>query len=92
MKLPHHGSTRNVTKNIFDEVTCSNFIISTKKNEKYYFPNKETIAKLIRYRERADKAINVYFNYQESLDVLGITAEELTENNINLNVCNEFNF
>lgn len=38
MKLPHHGSTRNVTKNIFDEVTCSNFIISTKKNEKYYFP------------------------------------------------------
>lgn len=92
MKLPHHGSTRNVTKNILDEVTCSNFIISTKKNEKYYFPNKETIAKLIRYRERADKAINVYFNYQESLDVLGITAEELTENNINLNVCNEFNF
>lgn len=92
MKLPHHGSTRNVTKNILDEVTCSNFIISTKKNKKYYFPNKETIAKLIRYRERADKAINVYFNYQESLDVLGITAEELTKNNINLIVCNEFNF
>ena len=92
MRLPHHGSARNVTKNILDEVTCSNFIISTKKNENYYFPNKETIAKLIRYRERADKAINVYFNYQESLDVLGITAEELTENNINLNVCNEFNF
>lgn len=92
MKLPHHGSTRNFTKNILDEVTCSNFIISTKKNKKYYFPNKETIAKLIRYRESADKAINVYFNYQESLDVLGITADELTENNINLNVCNEFNF
>lgn len=64
----------------------------TKKNNKYYFPNKETIAKLIRYRDSADKAINVYFNYQESLDVLGITAEELTENNIDLNVCNEFNF
>lgn len=92
MKLPHHGSTRNVTKNILNEVTCSNFIISTKKNNKYYFSNKETIAKLIRYRDSADKAINVYFNYQESLDVLGITAEELTENNINLNVCNEFNF
>lgn len=92
MKLPHHGSTRNVTKNILNEVICSYFIISTKKNNKYYFPNKETIAKLIRYRERADKAISVYFNYQESLDVLGITAEELTENNINLNVCNEFNF
>ena len=92
MKLPHHGSTRNITKNIFDEIACSNFIISTKKNEKYYFPNKETIAKLIRYRERAEKAINVYFNYQESLNVLGITAEELTAYNINLNMCNEINF
>ena len=90
MKLPHHGSTRNVTKNIIDEIKCSNFIISTKKNKKYYFPNKETIAKLIRYRESADKAINVYFNYQESLDILGITADELKKNNINLNVCNGF--
>ena len=92
MKLPHHGSVRNVTKSILDEVTCSNFVISTKKNKKYCFPNKETIAKLIRYRECADKTINVYFNYHESLDVLGITADELTENIINLNVCNEFNF
>ncbi len=90
MKLPHHGSTRNVTKNIIDEIKCSNFIISTKKNKKYYFPNKETIAKLIRYRESSDKAINVYFNYQESLDILGITADELKNNNINLNVCNGF--
>lgn len=92
MKLPHHGSTRNITKNILDEVICSNFIISTKKNKKYYFPNKETIAKLVRYRKSEDKTINIYFNYQESLDVLGITAEELKENNIYLNVCNEFNF
>lgn len=92
MKLPHHGSVRNVTKSILNEVTCSNFIISTKKNKKYCFPNKETIAKLICYRECADKTINVYFNYYESLDVLGITADELTENNINLDVCNEFNF
>lgn len=92
MKLPHHGSTRNVTKNILDAVTCSDFIISTKKNKKYRFPNKETIAKLLRYRKCADKAINVYFNYQDSLDVLGITADELMENNINLNVCNEFVF
>ena len=92
MKLPHHGSTRNVTKNILDEVVCSNFIISTNKNNKYYFPNKETIAKLIRYRESTDVTINIYFNYQESLDVLGITTEELIKNNINIAVCNEFNF
>ena len=62
------------------------------ENNKYYFPNKETIAKLIRYRESTDVTINIYFNYQESLDVLGITTEELIKNNINIAVCNEFNF
>ncbi len=92
MKLPHHGSTRNITKIILDEIECSNFVISTKVNKKYCFPNKETIAKLICYRKCTNEATNVYFNYQESLDVLGITADELIENNINLNVCNEFNF
>lgn len=37
MKLPHHGSTRNITKRVLDEVICSNFVISTKKNKKYFF-------------------------------------------------------
>ncbi len=92
MKLPHHGSTRNVTQDIFNEVICPNFIISTKKNNRYFFPNKETIAKLIFYRECADKTINVYFNYQESRDVLGMTSDELIKYNINLNVSNEFDF
>lgn len=90
MKPPRHGGTRNVTKNILDAVTCSDFIISTEKDKEYCFPNKETIARLLRYKKCADEAINVYFNYQDSLDVLGIAADELTGNNVSLNVCNEF--
>lgn len=90
MKLPHHGSQRNVTKKICTEIDCSNFVISTKVNNKYCSPHKETIAKLICYRNNTDETINVYFNYQESLDILGITEEELENNNIKLSACCEF--
>lgn len=91
MKLPHHGSMRNLTKEIMKEARCANYVISTNVNNKYCFPHKETIAKLINYRNRAED-LNVYFNYKDSLDVLGITEEEQKKNNINLAVCHEFCF
>ena len=91
LKLPHHGSMRNITKSIVSEIECSNFVVSTKVNRKYCFPNKETVAKLICYRSKADETINIWFNYQESLEILGITEKEQEENNIKLNACHEFN-
>ena len=91
MKLPHHGSMRNITKEIMTEVKCVNYVISTNVNNKYCFPHKETIAKLINYRNRTED-LNVYFNYKDSLDVLCITEEEQKKNNINLAVCREFSF
>lgn len=90
MKLPHHGSLRNVTKDIISEIRCSNYIISTNVNKKYCFPNKETVAKLISYRNPSEKTISVFFNYQESLKILNITEEEQAEKNINLTVRREF--
>ena len=90
MKLPHHGSVCNITKSIFSEIECSNFIVSTNVNKKYCFPNKEAIAKLICYRNHNDDTINVYFNYQESLEVLGITETEQVDYNIKLAVGCEF--
>lgn len=90
MKLPHHGSLRNVTKEIVSEIKCSNYIISTNVNRNYCFPNKETIAKLISYRNHSENTIRVNFNYQESLEILSITQEEQVEKNINLTVCREF--
>ena len=65
-------------------------MISTNVNKKYSFPNKWTIAKLICYRRNAEETINVYFNYQESLDVLGITEEEKLMYNIKLDYRCEF--
>ena len=90
MKLPHHGSTRNITKEIINEIDSQNFVISTKKNNKYGFPQKETIAKLISYRNGEEKAINVYFNYEDALDALGITEEEQNDYKIKLSICRGF--
>ena len=72
------------------EIECSDFVISTNVNKKYSFPNKWTIAKLICYRRNAEETINVYFNYQETFDVLGITEEEQLKYNIKLDCCREF--
>lgn len=91
MKLPHHGSVRNITKGIMAEIDCFKFVISTNVNRKYLFPNKETIAKLICYRKTVDETINVYFNYQDSLNVLNITEKEQSEYNIKLIDRCEFN-
>lgn len=91
MKLPHHGSVRNITKDIMAEIDCSNFVISTNVNKKYLLPNKETIAKLISYRKAEDETVNVYFNYQDALNVLNITEKEQSEYNIKLIDRCEFN-
>lgn len=90
MKLPHHGSFRNITKRLLSEIACSNFIVSTNVNMKYFYPHKETIAKLISYRTKAEETVNVFFNYQEALNVLNLTEEEQAENNIKLSVSHEF--
>lgn len=90
MKLPHHGSVRNITKDLMAEMKCSNFVISTSVNKKYLFPNKETIAKLICYRDSEAETISVSFNYRESLNVLNITEKEKADYNIKLTDCREF--
>lgn len=90
MKLPHHGSLRNITKELLSEIDCSNFIVSTNVNMQYGFPHKEAIAKLISYRNEAAETVNVFFNYKEAHDVLGLTEEEQAENNLKLTVSHEF--
>jgi len=92
MKLPHHGSKRNITRSIFSEIECKKFVISTNVNRRYCFPHKEAIAKIICYRNKLDERDEIYFNYRESLNILGITEEEQNNYNIKLEVCNEFNF
>lgn len=83
IKLPHHGSNRNITKNIIEKINCDCFLVSTDGNNNK-LPNKKTFLKVIKFLNRDKDEINFIFNYSTVIDLLGITAEEIKNYNIKL--------
>ena len=65
VKLSHHGSKRNISREMLDLIDCRNFIISS--NGYKNLPNKETIALIADhyYDEDKENPVNFYFNYDE---------------------------
>jgi beta-lactamase superfamily II metal-dependent hydrolase len=57
VKLPHHGSKRNVTREWLDLVECSDFLIST-DGTRFRHPDAQAVARLI--SEQRD--VRLYFN------------------------------
>ena len=60
VKLPHHGSPRNIDEEMLKKLCCSRFIISTKNNSKR--PGTETLKLLSDYGS-SEKGVTVYANY-----------------------------
>lgn len=59
-KLPHHGSKKNLSKELVEMIDCSKYLIST--NGSYHnHPDKETLARIIDFNK--DKNIELIFNY-----------------------------
>lgn len=56
VKLPHHGSSRNISDEMLDRIDANNFLICADGSR---HPNKQTIAKLIKHYEN----ITIYGNY-----------------------------
>lgn len=76
MPLPHHGSYRNLTKKILQDIKCFTFIVST-NSQKHNLPNKRSLLKIIKHLNREDRQnIHFLFNYQEALSKLNISEEE----------------
>lgn len=82
-KLPHHGSNRNITKNIIKKINCDSFLISTDGNNNK-LPNKKTFLKIINFLNRDENEINFIFNYSNVIELLGVTLEEQKKYNIKL--------
>lgn len=61
MKLPHHGSGRNITLQMLEATKCRHFLISTKQNA--YRPAGQTMEILSKYGKAHD-GIKVYGNYE----------------------------
>lgn len=56
IKLPHHGSIRNISDELLDHIDCNSFLVCADGTA---HPNKQTIAKLLRHYGN----ITVYSNY-----------------------------
>jgi beta-lactamase superfamily II metal-dependent hydrolase len=89
IKLPHHGSHRNLNKSILSKIRCQNFIIST-NGKNSYLPDKRALLKVLKYiiRKRTDH-INFIFNYGEVIDLLDINYNDKKKYNFKLIPNNE---
>jgi hypothetical protein len=61
-KLPHHGSMRNLTPEVLDQVTCRRFLFST-NGDKHQHPDHETVDLIL---GRGIEGVELYFNYKSS--------------------------
>jgi len=63
MKIPHHGSMKNISEKLLNLVDCSDFIIST--NGRYGLPDRYTIAKILLNKQPFERdEIKIFFNYE----------------------------
>ncbi len=95
VKLSHHGSKHNISKELIDIIECNNFIISTNGglgNSKH--PDRETIAKIVCKPGRdQSKKMTFWFNYRkeeiERLNGIIATNEEEEKYNFECKYINE---
>jgi beta-lactamase superfamily II metal-dependent hydrolase len=89
IKLPHHGSHRNITKDIISKICCTKYVICTDGNN-HYLPDKKALLKVIKFQYYKGNRISFLFNYSESLEKLRITDIEKRKYNIVLEPNNSF--
>ena len=66
LKLPHHGSSRNVDQDYFDTIRAKHYVISA--DGKYSNPDVETLEMISRSRDDDDFTIYLAYPYQEWAD------------------------
>ncbi|MCR1891474.1 MBL fold metallo-hydrolase [Ligilactobacillus murinus] len=76
IKVPHHGSRRNLNSDIIKYIQSENFLISCKEHNRYNFPSKETISRIIRENSINDRKTTIYFNYPFKEEILSINESK----------------
>jgi len=91
VKVSHHGSKFNTSKNLLSIIDCNKFIISTNGAGPYYHPHRETIIKISEYsRTSKEQPLTIYTNYKLNKKRF-ITLEEEKSLNLKIEMKNEFN-
>jgi beta-lactamase superfamily II metal-dependent hydrolase len=90
MKVPHHGSRRNNSNELYKAVDCERFLVST-NGKKHGHPNDEAIARiLLNKRYQATLLFNYYTDYNkiwndtDTKDIWKYNAEYPQNENIGL--------
>ena len=67
IKLPHHGSYRNVTEQILKSIICNDYVVCT-NGKRYCHPDKKMLLKLSKWGQVKDgDKLHVHLNYYEDL-------------------------
>lgn len=88
VKLPHHGSYRNISKDLIELIDCNKYVIMTNGGNSY-LPDKKTFCKILKINNH--KHINFFFNYENVISSLNFLDEELKLFNFSLHKPNETN-
>jgi hypothetical protein len=74
LKVPHHGSIRNMTRELLEQIRCKRYLFST-SGAKYNHPDEPAIARIITW---GGTRLQLYFNYRS--DDNGIWDKETLRN------------
>ncbi len=68
-KVSHHGSQNNVSTELVQRLDCSRYLVSTNG---YHFchPDRQAIARLIKYGGREGRRPKLYFNYKSQYNAV----------------------
>ena len=76
VKLPHHGSYKNITQAVLEKMECSDYMITTDGTQ-FYHPNKKMMLKIIKWGKKLEgKPLNFHLNYDELIGKMNITDED----------------
>lgn len=85
VKLSHHGSSYNTTRELLSLIKTDNYIIST-SGERHDHPHKRTVARIIKINPFAI----IWFNYDNIRKVIFSKNDREKFQHVKLNVINEF--
>ncbi len=82
VKISHHGSKHNTTKELLELISCDQYLISTDSSGPSYHPRRESLILISEYSRKDKNApLTIFTNYELDLEPL-LTAEE--QNDLNL--------
>jgi acetyl-CoA carboxylase carboxyltransferase component len=86
MKVSHHGSCKNTSKELLEIINTSNYIIST-SSESHNHPDKRTLSRILNNNPKA----TIYFNYDEVLKHIFSTKDFQDFKNLYAKNVSEYN-